>query len=104
MRQMPPLTKLAKSLAAAFAFTAAVSSQAGAVSLGVKLACAGDYHAYCSQHSPGSAGVRQCMQANGSRLSAGCISALIGAGEVSKAEVERRRAARLGKAKSVAAN
>jgi hypothetical protein len=90
--------------AAAAALTALFASQAGAVSLTVKLACANDYYAHCSQHSPGSVGVRQCMRAHGSQLSSQCINALIGAGEVSKAEVERRRAARTGKSKEVAAN
>lgn len=99
---MTPISLLR--FAAVAALTALVSSQAGAVSLAVKLACASDYYAYCGQHSPGSVGVRQCMRANGPRLSNQCINALIGAGEVSKAEVESRRAARLGKTKEVAAN
>jgi hypothetical protein len=84
--------------------TGAITAQASAASLTVKLACANDYYAFCSQHSPGSLGVRKCMRAHGSQLSGRCINALIGAGEVSKVEVERRRAVRLGKAKSVAAN
>ncbi len=77
---------------AAFALTGALTTEAGAVSLTVKLACANDYYAYCSQHSPGSPGVRQCMRAHGSQLSQRCVSALISAGEVSKTEVERRKA------------
>ncbi len=37
-------------------------SQAGAVSLSVKLACSSDYHAHCSQHSPDSpASVRHAL-------------------------------------------
>jgi hypothetical protein len=98
------LPRFTKPLVAAAVLTAALTSQAGAVSLTVKLACANDYYAHCSQHSPGSIGVRKCMRAHGSQLSNQCINALIGAGEVSKAEVERRRAARAGKAKEVAAN
>lgn len=67
--------------------------QASALDLGVKLACASDYYAYCSQHSPSSPGVRSCMRANGANLSKRCVSALISAGEVSSDEVVRRRAA-----------
>jgi len=70
------------------------SSQAGAVSAAVRYACAGDYFAHCSSFSPGSAETRQCMRAVGYKLSKGCISALVDAGEVSKSEVERRSASR----------
>ena len=38
-------------------------------------------------------GVRRCMRANGLKLSKGCLSAPIAAGEVSKADVTRRAAA-----------
>ncbi len=70
-------------------------AEAGAVSARVTSACASDYFAYCSQHDPDGPGVRQCMRANGLKLSMGCVNALIAAGEVSKAEVARRaRAAR----------
>ena len=78
---------------AAILLTGALNSQAGAVSLGVKLACASDYYSYCSQHAPGSTAVRQCMRSHGPQLSNRCINALISAGEVSKIEVDRRRAA-----------
>ncbi len=81
-------------LAAAIALgTVAFSSQASAVSLSVQLACATDYYAYCSKHDPDGPGVRACMRAAGPKLSNRCVNALIGAGEVSKAEVERQKAA-----------
>jgi hypothetical protein len=89
---------------AAVVLTGALSSQAGAVSLGVKLACASDYYSYCSQHPVGSTAVRQCMRAHGPQLSSRCINALISAGEVSKSEVERRRAAKAAKAKTASAD
>jgi hypothetical protein len=70
-------------------------AEASAASARVTAACASDYFAYCSQHDPDGPGVRQCMRANGLKLSMGCVNALIAAGEVSKAEVARRaRAAR----------
>lgn len=69
-------------------------SQASAVSPGVKMACLGDYLSYCSSHQPDSPGVRKCMSANGLKLSARCVNALVAAGEVSKAEVARRAASR----------
>jgi hypothetical protein len=80
-----------KSLLAIAALCAA-SSGAGAVGFMTQLSCANDYYAYCSQHSVGSAGLRQCMRAHGPRLSKSCIDALIADGEVSRAEVEREKA------------
>jgi hypothetical protein len=68
------------------------TTQASAASLAVQLACAADYYAYCSKHDPDGPGVRACMNANGPKLSNRCINALVSAGEVSKAEVERRAA------------
>ena len=89
------MTTIRKVLAAATTLGVLVmSSQAGAVSLGVKLACAADYRAHCSQHAVGSPGVRKCMRAVGRNLSQGCISALVAAGEVSKSVVERKVAAK----------
>jgi hypothetical protein len=72
--------------------TVAFSSQASANSLAVQLACATDYYAYCSKHDPDGTSVRGCMRAAGPKLSDRCVNALIGAGEVSKAEVERQKA------------
>jgi hypothetical protein len=81
-------------LAAALTFAALsfTVTEASAVSGRVKLACASDYFAYCSQHAVGSPGVRQCMRANGEKLSKRCVNALIAEGEVSEAEVARRAA------------
>jgi hypothetical protein len=85
-------TNTAKSLLG-LAALAMFATQAGAASARVQAACAGDYFAYCSQHPTGGPGVRACMRANGIKLSKGCVNALIAAGEVSKAEVDRRAAA-----------
>lgn len=80
----------------AFSCGFAVSSRtpAHAVSLKVKIACASDYYAHCSNHAPGSPGVRSCMRAHGPLLSKRCVKALVGAGEVSANYVAERRAAR----------
>ncbi|MGD9785987.1 MAG: hypothetical protein AB7E80_15105 [Hyphomicrobiaceae bacterium] len=81
-------------LGALFALGMAVqTTSASAVSLAVQTACMADYFAYCSRHSVGSQSLRNCMSANGARLSSRCVNALIKAGEVSKAEVARRAAA-----------
>ncbi len=78
------------SIAVGFLTAALCATSAGAVSLHVKLACSRDYFAYCSQFSPGSPEVRQCMRAAGEKLSTRCVDALVDAGEVSLTEVSRR--------------
>jgi hypothetical protein len=65
------------------------STEASAVSLRVKLACARDYFAHCSSFRPDTPEVRRCMRRVGAQLSSRCINALATAGEVSQAEVRR---------------
>ncbi len=91
------MTATTTAITFAVAATVALALQAtsaSAVPLSVKRACIGDYFSYCSQHSPGSSAVRQCFRKNGLKISKGCVSALIKAGMVSKAEVSRRAAKR----------
>ena len=87
---MTRITNIAARATLAFVGLALVTTQAAAVSAQVERACASDYLAYCSQHDPNGAGVRRCMRANGLKLSMTCVNALVAAGEVSKAEVNRR--------------
>lgn len=91
LNAMPKLSTLLSAAAVAGGLFALVPA-AGAASANVTMACASDYLAYCSKHPTEGPGVRQCMRANGSRLSARCVEALIAAGEVSRAEVKRREA------------
>jgi hypothetical protein len=86
-------TRIAVAAAAVLGGLILPASEAGAVSARVRMACAGDYFSYCSQYSPGGSEVRQCMRANGLKLSKSCVAALVADGEVSKAEVARRAAA-----------
>ena len=95
---MTPLTTL---IAARVLFTATVAlgtlaatGEANAFGFRTKLACAADYYAHCSAYSPGSNEVRSCMRAVGSGLSRGCVDALVADGEVSAAEVAKRRSSR----------
>lgn len=77
-------------VAAALTLAAVFASGVEAASAGVRSACADDYFAYCSQHDPDGQGVRQCMRANGSRLSSTCIDALAAAGEIPKRQLAKR--------------
>ncbi len=95
---MTPITTLLTARAAvtailAFGALATDTSDAAAVSARVKMACAGDYFSFCSQHSPSSPAVRQCMRSHGLQLSKRCVNALVAAGEVSAAEVASKKAA-----------
>ncbi|MGE3228022.1 MAG: hypothetical protein AB7J30_01095 [Hyphomicrobium sp.] len=95
---MTPISTILAARAALFAMvavgTVAASNEAGAVSLAVKMACAQDYYAHCSQHQPDSPGVRKCMRAVGKQLSTGCIRALVDAGQVSRSVLEKRIASK----------
>ena len=75
---------------AALAFFSFPVADASAYSLRVKLACAGDYYAYCSSYGLESPELRQCINKVSTRLSKGCIHALVAEGEVSETEVARR--------------
>jgi hypothetical protein len=66
------------------------SREAVAVDSRVRSACESDYLTYCSEHDPEGPGVRQCMRANGRKLSNACLNALVAAGEVSKKEIAKR--------------
>jgi hypothetical protein len=80
-------------IAAAAVVIAIVSApSASAINPKVRAACANDYLSNCSAYKPESAETRKCMRAVGYRLSKGCISALVAAGEVSKSEIARRSA------------
>jgi len=59
----------------------------------VQRACANDYHRHCSEYGIETAALRMCMNRAGKALSKPCINALVASGEVSRAEVERRRKA-----------
>jgi uncharacterized protein YjeT (DUF2065 family) len=57
----------------------------------VQKACANDYHSHCGQYGIETEALRLCMDKAGQALSKTCVDALVDAGEVSKAEVERRK-------------
>ena len=94
------MTPIATALAARAALSASIALgtlvtttyQANATSLRVQIACAADYYAHCSAYSPDSDEVRSCMRHVGAGLTRGCVDALVAGGEVSSAEVNKRRA------------
>ncbi len=69
------------------------SAYAGPITEEEKQYCAHDYRQYCGDDGLGSNLLRDCMNKHGKSLSKQCIKALVDAGEVSEAEVERREKA-----------
>jgi hypothetical protein len=81
-------------LAAAFAVIACFAGQAQSapnITPAVSNECRWDYHNFCSEYGIGSALLNICFHKNGSKLSTGCVKALIRAGDVSKAYVQQQR-------------
>jgi hypothetical protein len=66
---------------------------ADSYSKAVRKACGADYHKYCGEYGLESAALRVCMDKAGRSLSKGCVHALVQSGEVSQAEVDRRKSA-----------
>lgn len=73
------------------------SAYAYAVDDNVRQACRGDYYQHCSQFSVGTEELRKCMRTVGEGLSTPCLVALVQAGEITKADVERHNTAKAGK-------
>ena len=55
--------------------------------------CAEDYRRFCSQWGLETRGLENCMRRHGDQLNNACIAALVRTGQVTQAEVNRRRAA-----------
>lgn len=85
---------LCAAIALAVVFIPAFSAYA--VDARVRQACKADYYQYCSQFSVGTDELRQCMRKVGEGLSAPCLVALVEAGEITKADVERHNAKKKG--------
>jgi hypothetical protein len=66
---------------------------AAAYSERLRQACRNDYLSFCAGYEVGSAELKQCMRKAGGTLSGPCVNALVDAGEISAAEVAKRRAA-----------
>ena len=68
------------------------AAMADSYSKAVQKSCAADYRKYCGDYGLESAALRVCMDKAGKSLSKACVKALIHSGEVSQAEVDRRKA------------
>jgi len=66
-------------------------AQAQSYSKAVQQSCHADYKKYCGEYGLESTALRSCMDRNGASLTKSCVNALVQAGEISQAEVNRRK-------------
>jgi len=78
-------------LAGIAAVSFADAAQAGAYSKAVQQYCRADYKKYCGEYGLETSALRSCMDRNGKSLSKSCVKALVRDGQVSQAEVNRRK-------------
>lgn len=70
----------------------AVWAQAGNISKDMQTYCVNDYKKFCGEYGLQSSALNLCMKKAGPSLSPACVKALVGAGKISQAEVDRIKA------------
>jgi hypothetical protein len=88
--------KICLSVVAAVVCAGAVAAPAEAgekshYSKTLQTACAEDYRRHCGEYGIETEALRLCMDRNGKSLTKTCVNALVAEGEISRAEVERRK-------------
>lgn len=73
-------------------------SQAGTITPAMQNNCAADYKKFCGDYGLQTAALNLCMRKAGPGLSPACVDALVAAGKVSQAEVDRVKAQAKGRA------
>jgi len=69
-----------------------VWAQAGTITPAMQNNCVNDYKKFCGDYGLQSAALNLCMRKAGPSLSPACVKALVQAGKVSQAEVDRVKA------------
>ena len=75
-------------------FVSPAAAEQSRYSKAVQEACVADYKQYCGEYGIETEALRLCMDKNGEKLTKACVRALVDAGEVSQAEVDRRSKAK----------
>jgi hypothetical protein len=78
-------------IASVFVCCFAGAALADSYSKAVQQSCRDDYKKFCSEYGLESTALRSCMDRSGKSLSKTCVKALVQSGEVSQAEVDRRK-------------
>ncbi len=83
-------------LVSMFCFVCAASqtawAQAGTITPAMQNNCVNDYKRFCGEYGLQSSALNLCMRKAGPKLSPACVRALVQAGKVSQAEVDRVKA------------
>ncbi len=67
-------------------------AQAGTITKGMQNFCVNDYKKFCGDYGLQTSALNLCMRKAGPSLSPACVKALVQAGKVSQAEVDRAKA------------
>ena len=67
-------------------------AQAGTITKGMQNNCVGDYKKFCGDYGLQTSALNLCMKKAGPSLSPACVQALVQAGKVSQADVDRIKA------------
>lgn len=67
-------------------------AQAGTITKDMQNNCANDYKKFCGDYGLQSAALNLCMKKAGPSLSPACVHALVQAGKISQAEVDKVKA------------
>ena len=67
-------------------------AQAGTITPAMQNNCANDYKKFCGDYGLQTSALNLCMKKAGPSLSPACVQALVAAGKVSQAEVDRVKA------------
>lgn len=67
-------------------------SQAGSITPAMQNNCVNDYKKFCGEYGLQSSALNLCMKKAGPSLSPACVRALVQAGKISQAEVDRIKA------------
>ena len=67
-------------------------AQAGTITKGMQNNCANDYKKFCGDYGLQTSALNLCMKKAGTGLSPACVQALVQAGKISQAEVDKIKA------------
>ena len=67
-------------------------AQAGTITKGMQNNCANDYKKFCGDYGLQTSALNLCMKKAGPSLSPACVQALVQAGKISQAEVDKIKA------------
>ena len=70
----------------------AAFAQAGTITKGMQNNCANDYKKFCGDYGLQTSALNLCMRKAGPSLSPACVQALVQAGKISQAEVDKVKA------------